>query len=244
MSYNDNTRQLAIEFPHRPSLDKEDFFVAPCNIEAVEMIDRWPNWPHFAICIYGSEGCGKSHLANVFASNVSAHDNYPYRIPCVQAKDIKLDSPHKLFAQHRCLIVENLCRKINYEAMFHLYNLYRNEGGFILFTSQIAPARMNISLPDLQSRLNIMPSLEIKDPDDELLSCLLVKLFSDRQIFITPEQINFIVSNMQRSFAYARKLVKETDRISLSLKRAVSIPIIKEAMTIIDSEKLQGDLFE
>ena len=49
---------------------------------------------------------------------------------------------------------------------------------------------------------------------------------------------------MQRSFAYARKLVEETDRISLSLQRAVSTPIIKEAMSIIDSEKLQGDLFE
>ena len=244
MPNKDNLRQLPIEFPHRPSLDKEDFFVAPCNIEAVEMIDQWPNWPHFAICIYGSEGCGKSHLANVFASNVSAHDNYPYRIPCVQAKDIKLDTPHKLFAKHRCLIVENLSRKINNEAIFHLYNLYRNEGGFILFTSEIAPARMNISLPDLQSRLNIMPSLEIKDPDDELLSCLLVKLFSDRQIFITPEQINYIVSNMQRSFSYARKLVETTDRISLARKRAVSVSIIKEAMTIIDSEKLQGDLFE
>ena len=32
-------RQLPIEFPHRPSLDKEDFLVAECNIEAVEMID-------------------------------------------------------------------------------------------------------------------------------------------------------------------------------------------------------------
>ncbi len=244
MSLNDNIRQLPIKFPHRPSLDKEDFFVAPCNIEAVEMIDQWPNWPHFAICIYGGEGCGKSHLANVFANNISAYDNYPYRIPCVQAKDIKLDTPHKLFSQHRCLIVENLNRKINYEAMFHLYNLYRNEGGFILFTAETAPARMNIPLPDLQSRLNIMPSIEIKEPDDELLSCLLVKLFSDRQIFITPEQINFMVTNMQRSFAYARKLTAETDRISLARKRAVSISIIKEAMSAIDSEKLQGDLFD
>ena len=236
-------RQLPIEFPHRPSLDKEDFLVAECNIEAVEMIDRWPDWTYFAVCIYGSEGCGKSHLANVFSNNVSRHDNYPYRIPSIQAKDVRLETPHKLFSRHRCLIVENLCRQINNEAMFHLYNLYRNEGGFILFTSEIAPARLNLPLPDLQSRLNAVPAIEIKAPDDDLLSCLLVKLFTDRQIFITPEVVNYIVSNMQRSFAYARKLVEETDRISLSRKRAVSIPIIKEAMSVLDSEKLQGELF-
>lgn len=235
--------QLPIEFPHRPSLDKEDFLVADCNVEAVEMIDRWPDWPYFSICIYGSEGCGKSHLANVFSNNVSRHDNYPYRIPSVQAKDIRLETPHQLFAKHRCLIVENLSQKINNEAMFHLYNLYRNEGGFILFTSEIAPARLNLPLPDLQSRLNAVPAIEIKAPDDDLLSCLLVKLFTDRQIFITPEVVNYIVSNMQRSFSYARKLVAETDRISLARKRAVSIPIIKEAMSVLDTEKLQGELF-
>ena len=81
-------RQLPIEFPHRPSLDKEDFLVAECNIEAVEMIDRWPDWPYFAVCIYGSEGCGKSHLANVFSNNVSRHDNYPYRIPSMPSPSV------------------------------------------------------------------------------------------------------------------------------------------------------------
>lgn len=104
-------RQLPIEFPHRPSLDKEDFLVAECNIEAVEMIDRWPDWPYFAACIYGSEGCGKSHLANVFSNNVSRHDNYPYRIPSIQAKDVRLETPHKLFSRHRCLIVETSAAK-------------------------------------------------------------------------------------------------------------------------------------
>lgn len=238
-----NLQQFPLEFTHCPSLGKEDFLVAKCNIEAVQMINGWPNWPHFAICIYGSEGCGKTHLANVFSHNVSSFDNYPYRIPCIQAQDLRLDNPHQLFTQHRCLIVENLSQNINNEAMFHLYNLYRNQGGFILFTSSQAPARMNFPLPDLQSRLNIMPSIEIKDPDDDLLSCLIVKLFMDRQIMLTPDLVSFTLANMQRSFAYARKLVDVADRISLSRKRAISIAIIREAMDILDSEKLQGELF-
>ena len=132
---------------------------------------------------------------------------------------------------------------MNYEAMFHLYNLYRNEGGNILFTSEIAPARLNLPLADLQSRLNTIPAIEIKAPDDYLLSCLVVKLFSDRQININPELVNYIVNNMQRSFSYARNLVEEIDRISLSRKRAVSVPIIKEAMAVLDNSKLQGELF-
>lgn len=236
--------QLPLEFAPCPSLGREDFLVAPCNVEATQMVDSWPDWPFFAICIYGEEGCGKTHLANVFANNVSVQDNYPYRIPTIKAQDIRLDTPHKLFARHRCLIVEDLTAKVNNEAMFHLYNLYRNEGGNILFTAQQAPARLHFKLPDLRSRMNIVPSIEIKAPDDDLLSCLLVKLFMDRQIIISPELLNYIIANMQRSFSFARKIVAEVDRISLSRKRAVTLPIIKEAFDILAEEKLQGDLFE
>mgnify|MGYP000828266590 FL=1 len=124
-----NTTQLALDFPHRPSLGKEDFLIAPCNREAVAMIDKWPDWPYFAVCIYGPEGCGKTHLANVFANKVALLTNYPYRIPFVKARSITMQNFRPLFAQHNCLVIEELDESVNQEALFHLYNLYRDEGG-------------------------------------------------------------------------------------------------------------------
>lgn len=235
-------QQLPLELPHRPCLGKEDFLIAKCNEEAVRLIDSWPEWSFFAGCIYGSDGCGKTHLANVFSNKVSMLTNYPYKIPCIKARNLKLETVHELFSQNSCLIVEELNENINEEAMFHLYNLYRNEGGNILFTSHLAPARIPFKLKDLQSRLNIIPSIEIRDPDDELLSSLLVKLFMDRQIMVTPEIINYIINNMQRSFAYTRKIIAEIDTISLAKKRAISISIVKEALANLEDDH-QGDLF-
>lgn len=234
--------QLALEFPHRPSLGREDFMIAPCNREAVTLIDNWPGWPFFAACIYGPEGCGKTHLANVFASKVANLTNYPYKIPFVKAEAIRLEDIRSLFNAHNCLVVESLCTAVNQEALFHLYNLYRDEGGNILFLADTAPARLNFSLPDLRSRMNIVPAVEIKGPDDELLSALLVKLFTDRQIAPSPDLITYLLNNMQRSFAYARKLVAEIDNISLARKRAVTIAIAKEAIATLNSP-LQQDLF-
>ena len=101
---------------------------------------------------------------------------------------------------------------------------------------------MNFKLPDLQSRLNIVTSIEIKEPDDDLLSSLLIKLFMDRQVMVNPEIINYMVANMQRSFAYARKLVMEIDNISLAKKRAVSVSIVKEAIASLAADT-QGELF-
>ncbi len=236
------TSQLPLEFYHRPYMSKDDFMPAACNFEAYRLIDSWPVWTYFAACIYGPEGCGKTHLANIFSEKVSVIEHYPYKIPYIKAKDLTLEMPRQLLSKHYCLIVEDLQDYTNQEVLFNLYNIYRDEGGCILFTSTIAPARINFSLPDLRSRMNIIPSIEIKEPDDDLLSALLVKLFMDRQITITPDLIKYILANMQRSFAYARKLVEETDRVSLANKRAVSLPIIKEAMSNLE-DKRQGELF-
>ena len=242
MTNKNNISQLALDFPHRPSLGRDDFLVAANNQDAVSMVESWPMWPFFAICIYGPSGCGKTHLANVFANNISNLTNYPYRIPFIRAAQLNLENIHELFAQNKCLVVEDLENLQNQEALFHLYNMYRDEGGNILFTSELAPARLNFSLPDLRSRMNIVPAVEIKEPDDDLLSALLVKLFSDRQIMPSPELINYLLANMQRSFAYAQKLVAEIDNISLSRKRAVTLSIAKEAISSLNDSS-QGSLF-
>lgn len=242
MAKENNTRQLALEFPHRPSLGREDFMVAGCNHEAVGTIDLWPMWPYFAICIYGPEGCGKTHLANVFAQMVALKTNHPYRIPFIKAGQLSRNMVHSLFETSQQIVIEDLQNLQNQEALFHIYNTYRDLGGNILFTADKAPARLNFSLPDLRSRMNIVPALEIKAPDDDLLLALLVKLFMDRQITPSQELLGYLLNNMQRSFSYARKLVEEIDNISLARKRAVSVNIAKEAIEILNAD-LQFNLF-
>lgn len=242
MSKETNITQLALEFPHRPSLGREDFMVAGCNSEAVGTIDMWPNWPYFAICIYGPAGCGKTHLANVYAQIVAQQTGHPYRIPFIKAVQLTKEMAHTLFEVSPQIVIEDLQELRNQEALFHLYNTYRDLGGNILFTADNAPARINFCLADLRSRMNIIPALEIKAPDDELLMALLVKLFMDRQITPSPELLAYLLKNMQRSFSYARKLVEEIDNISLAKKRAISTAIAKEAIAVLNSDR-QFSLF-
>lgn len=64
----------------------------------------------------------------------------------------------------------------------------------------------------------------------------------DRQITVSLDIVNYILVNMQRSFAYAEKLVNEIDNISLAYKRAVSVAIVKEAIAALNNNP-QGELF-
>lgn len=235
-------RQIPIDFAYKTLYDRQDFMLSSSNEQALAIIDKWPNWGSSALNIYGSAGVGKTHLAHIFAENVYAKTQIPYKIPFIYAKDVKNEIIHRLFEQNKCLIVEDLNEDVDQEAIFHLYNLYRNEGGYILFTSTKPPARMKFSLQDLQSRLNSIPAIEVKEPDSELLSILIVKLFADRQINVTPEIINYITNNAERSLAYIKHLIEETDRVSIAKKRAVTIPIVKEAMSLINNN-LQEDFF-
>jgi chromosomal replication initiation ATPase DnaA len=206
------------------------------------MIDLWPDWPFFALLLYGPKGCGKSHLSHMFAERVAMMCQKPIAVPMIDAREIKFSKVERLHRDNFCLIVENLTPKVDQSALFHLFNLYQNEGGFILFTAEQSPARMGFALPDLRSRLNIIPTVSIAEPDDEMLSALIVKLFTDRQLTISIEVLNYIVQNMHRSFSYAQKLVEEIDAVSLAYKRAISIPIVKEAMAALAAPE-QPELF-
>lgn len=237
-----NIHQLPFDFAHRPYFGKSDFIKSPCNSEAFDMIELWPQWPAFGLCIYGPENCGKTHLSHIFEEDVAIKTKKAYRLPRIEAKDISLEIIHQLFEQNRCLIIENLSAEIDEEAMFHLFNLYRDQGGYILFTSAVAPARIPFKLPDLSSRMKMLPAIGISEPDDELLSALIIKLFMDRQITVSREIVNYILVNMQRSFHYAHKLVEEIDNVSLSYKRAITLPIVKEAINNLAQHR-QGELF-
>ena len=52
----------------------------------------------------------------------------------------------------------------------------------MLLTSRQAPGEIDITLPDLRSRLRALPLLRIEPPDEGLLKAVLVKLFADRQL--------------------------------------------------------------
>ena len=115
----------------------------------------------------------------------------------------------------------------------------------MLWTSEFASNHMHFMLKDLQSRLNMLPAVAIKEPDDVMLQRLIVKLFNDRQLRITPENLDYICQHARRSFAYIRDLVKEIDALSMAYQRGIDNDLIEMAMKILQSrEDRQTDLFD
>ena len=71
---------------------------------------------------------------------------------------------------------------LNERALFHLLNAARENRGYVLIASRDArPGTGALTLPDLISRLEAAPAIQIQPADDDLLRGVLVKLFADRQ---------------------------------------------------------------
>lgn len=216
-------RQLVLELGHRPASGREDFLIAPPNEAAVALIDSWPNWTDRVAAISGPEGSGKTHLAEVWraasgASSIGTESLVTADIPSLVEKG--------------ALILEDLSSlaTAGERALFHLINLVRAEGASLLITSREPVARLPLELPDLVSRLRAIPQAELGAPDDALLAGILVKLFDDRQLRISPQVVSYLASRIERSIAAARRIVEELDRASLSGKRPVTVPLAAEIL--------------
>lgn len=236
--------QMAFDLNLSPEMGSNDFMVSECNKEAFMMVNAWPQWLENGLYLYGPEGCGKTHLAHLFADKVQKLTQNPLKVPLINAEQINMLNVARIANENTCLVIENLSSKIHNEAMFHLFNMIKEKNGYILWTAQNPPNRLMLKLPDLSSRLNMLPAVQIKQPDDLMVRMLAVKLFNDKQLTISEEILNYIIIHSQRSFAYILDLVTEIDKISLARKMAVNHKIVAQAIESLNNRSQnEPDLF-
>ncbi|HTH16351.1 MAG TPA: DnaA/Hda family protein, partial [Magnetospirillum sp.] len=217
--------QLALDLGHRPALGRDDFLVAPCNAEAVAWLERWPDWPSHALAVFGPPGSGKSHLLAAFALHHGEG-----QVATVAAPELTAEMVPDLLARAQVVVVEDLDRLADETALFHLWNLAKETGRWLLLAGRAAPARLKVRLPDLRSRLSATPAVGIGTPDESLLAALLVKQFADRQLRVGEDVVAYILSRMDRSFAAARNVVEALDQASLAERRAITVPLARAVL--------------
>nr|WP_194245549.1 chromosomal replication initiator DnaA [Tabrizicola sp. SY72] len=219
---------MAFDLAHAERYGREGFFVSPANATALAAVGDWANWPGGKLVLAGPPGAGKTHLAHIWAEEAGATR--------IAARDLETASLRDLGPR---VVVEDAesasglpaCE----EALFHLHNLILPTGR-LLVTAATPPRDWGLALPDLLSRMQAAPLARLEAPDDALLSAVLVKLFSDRQIVVPPNLIPYLVLRMERSIAAARALVAALDARALAGGRAVTRALAAEMLDSPDPE--------
>jgi chromosomal replication initiation ATPase DnaA len=215
-------RQLAFALPHAESFSRDDFLEGPANAAALSLIESWPEWPNRVMLLAGPEGSGKSHLATIWAEqagarSISAHALTAAAVPGALATG--------------ALVVDDLNpQAFDERALFHLMNLAREEGAFVLIAARVPPVAFEIELRDLRSRLRAVPVVMLMPPDDQLFRALIVKFCADRQLNVDETVVSFLASRIERSSAAARSAVELLDAEALRLGRPVTRALAAELL--------------
>ncbi len=182
------------------------------NAAALAAVTNWPAWTDPVLLLLGPEGSGKSHLARIWAARVGAtvlgRDDFERdlrdlaRVPAVLEDADRADLPEA--------------------ELFHLLNLVRETGSWLLITARQAPDAWGLGTPDLVSRLRLALTAELGPPDEGLMRAVLVKLFADWQLSVEANLIDYLSLHLERSLAAAQRTVADLDRAGLGKGRRIS----------------------
>jgi len=206
--------QLLLDIGLSGSMSRDDLIVTRANRAAVKLIESWPNWPGPFVIVAGPPGSGKTHLATIWRDLAGARACDPAHLTEEDLGAAQAGEP---------LLIDGMePGAFDETALFHLMNAVRAGGSSLLMTSASWPGAWRVTTPDLRSRIQATTTVEIGEPDDDLLMGVMAKLFADRQIAVDPAVIRYIASRIERSLASASAIVDRLDRASLARKAKIT----------------------
>ena len=216
--------QLILKFPSRQAYKKEDFYVSPSNQEAYDLIEQWPNWIKRIVNIFGPSGSGKSHLVSILKSKTSS----------LQVESSMLKEEIFInFKIKEALIIENLDEKVSERLLFSLWNTALQDNKYLLITSKKPINSFKFNLKDLMSRVKSSLVVGINLPSDDLISVIIAKNFSDKQIKVEKKHIDYIIKRIDRSYEKISQFILTLDKYSLKKGSPFALKMIKEVLKMV-----------
>ena len=213
--------QLIFKFPFKANYFEEDFYVSTNNFEAYKLIESWPKWPSRFINIFGPSGCGKTHLANIFKKKIdsffiNALNLNNNSLPAIKVKE--------------CLIIDDYKDNVEEKLFYSVLNQSYLSNQYIIINSLKPIHSYELKLNDLKSRFSSFVNIGIDLPTDELIKVIISKNFSDKQVKIGSNLLDYILKNIDRSYEGIFDLINKLDDFSLSTGKSININLIKKAL--------------
>jgi DnaA family protein len=209
-------------------------FVAGPNNELLDQLQLAANGkgePFFLI--WGSAGSGKSHLLQASchqaasqgrtAAYLSLRDYWNVQPELLDGWDaydlVCLDDMDAIAGQRQWQ-----------EAIFHLYNRTREQGGSLIVSSNAAPAGLQLCLPDLRSRLGWGLTYQLKSLDDQQRLQALQLRAQQRGCEMPDETGRYLMRRLPRDMPALFDLLDQLDEASLVAQRKLTVPFVKSVL--------------
>lgn len=223
-------RQLALELasPPAPTLDN---FVTGGNAEAVAALralaDGAPG--ERFIFLWGAPGSGRSHLLRAVLKSL-ADAGHRVRLYATGELPVADESAEVVGVDD----VERLddTSQIN---LFNIFNTLKESSGVLVVTGGCPPARLALRA-DLLTRLAWGLVYEVHALSEDDRRAAVLEYATARGFMMPPEVTDYLLARVPRDLSSLRALVDTLDRVSLEQKRALTVPLAREVLQLVQQK--------
>jgi DnaA family protein len=223
--------QLPLSLSIRPSVD----FSTIINGRNGEAISRLRSESDPFVYLWGTSGCGKSHLLQACCHQAQQRQGQPAYLPFKSEQGLEPAMLEGLDAFSLVCLddLEAVAGEQAWElAIFNLYNQLREKGARVIVASDRPPSKLPLQLPDLASRLTWGPCYQLFPLNDEERLELLISNAERRGMTMSVEIASFLLQRTPRDIHFLTLLIERLDQASLAAQRRLTIPFVREILKL------------
>ena len=222
-------KQLLLDITPSPS-PTLDNFVPGHNRELLQILDEMITGKERFVYLWGTTGCGKSHLLQAVVA-VAARN----KLNAAYIKCSNTDEMNAAFVTHvtaDCVAIDDvkLLNASGQISLFNLYNPIRDEGhARLLVSGPVAPAQLGLR-EDLVTRLGWGLVYQVHElTDDEKVRAMQKHAVSLG--FNLPQEVSdYLLRHGQRDMPALIETINALDRRSLVDQRQITVPLLRELL--------------
>lgn len=228
-------KQLIFPFQINQKASFDSFFCFPDNQNLMTRLADIVSSPDTSeLIIHGEEGSGKSFLMQAICNELSSAEKQFAFIPMKKAFNMGVEIFQNLGSLDAVCIddLQLILANQDWEtALFNLINeCQQSNCSLMLSLGGTQPLDESVILPDLLSRIKRMEFIALHAVQDEFFNQAIDFVAQQLDIKIEEAELEFLLKHQTRIFSLLVENIITLDNQAASLKRKITIPLIKETL--------------
>ena len=228
-------KQLIFPFQINQKASFDSFFCSPDNQNLMTRLADIVSGPDTSeLIIHGEEGSWKSFLMQAICNELSSAEKQFVFIPMKKAFNMGVEIFQNLGSLDAVCIddLQLILANQDWEtALFNLINeCQQSNCSLMLSLGGTQPLDESVILPDLLSRIKRMEFIALHAVQDEFFNQAIDFVAQQLDIKIEEAELEFLLKHQTRIFSLLVENIITLDNQAASLKRKITIPLIKETL--------------
>ncbi|MFC1602168.1 DnaA regulatory inactivator Hda [Pseudomonadota bacterium] len=226
-------QQLPLGITLKPGISF-DSFIPGRNTQAIASLQSCiSGYENPFIFLWGGNGTGKSHLLQATCHQADLLNLQVAYIPLLQAASFSAEIFEGL-EQFDLVCLDDIAQITGQpdweQALFNLFNRLRDRGARLLVTADRSPIALEVTLPDLASRLSWGLNYRLYPlTEDETIEAL-IKSATKRGLKLPQEAAHYLLKHCPRDMGSLLEILDQLDQASLAAQRKLTIPFIRSQL--------------